>query len=119
MASPTDLLNRRISGASPREERGQFPSIYEGEVVSVAGEFLNFRILDYSHTIEFGPAHYPRPPLETELEGGGSGDSSFAEHSHVLRTPAEPPVGVGVIVCFVQGDPNRPEVLKVKGWWGA
>lgn len=119
MATPTELLNRRISGAPPEEQRGQFLGLFEGEISRVVGGELWFTIPDFARHIEFGPAHYPRPPAETGAESGGGGDESFAEHSHDLRSPDLPPEGAYVIVGFVNGDPDRPEVLKIKGWLGA
>lgn len=114
------LEERRKHGAPPEESEGQFQGFFIGELTRFAeGDDSRcfFRINDFSKSIEFGPAEYPRPPERTRTEGPDGEDIfSFAAHSHVLRFPDLPPFGTELVVGFIAGDPDRPEVLKVKGW---
>lgn len=120
-------LERRVRGGSPEETQGQFPGTYLAELSGFDGDndgLCFFTIPDFSRTIEFGPAHYPRPPIYTQHQAllPGNGDNASLtvdDHKHRIVPQGDegiPPIGTELVVSFILGDPDRPEVLKVKGW---
>lgn len=90
--------------------------LHLGRITKVNGGQCHFVLDDFARELEFGPVDYPRPAVETGATSGGAGDSAFEAHTHKLRTPATPPVATEVVVGFIGGDPDRPEILKLKGW---
>lgn len=117
-------LERRVRGGPPEEAEGQFPSTYLGLITGFDDAGLCYFVIpDFDKKIEFGPAHYPRPPTYTQHQAlmPGNGDNpslTVDDHKHRImpQDGGAPPVLTEVVVQFIAGDPDRPEVLKVKGW---
>lgn len=106
MTAPSEGL-RKVVSARDLSEPHLLPGIYLGRVTRVAGAQLHFVIDDFSPDFAFGPVTYERPPMNT-------GEANL--HTHTMRATADPAVGTKIVVGFLGGDPDRPEVLKIKGW---
>lgn len=109
-------IERVLGLDQDREPEPSFPGIFRGKVTRASASTLHFVIPSYSPDHEFGPAPYPAPSVSTGETSGGSGDASFAAHTHDLRMPANPPKGTSIAVAFDDGDVDLPLVLCLYDW---